>query len=378
MNKRLGLFISGILLLISPLINAQEFSSLQIEEIYSRLLKKIAIPDKEGTFTILNSPLLFHIEYSKERVKHLGLSLFTEEEKKVIGRPICDFHERLMLSVLLEDNDREANEYVSQNGIKLIISGNGTLFRRSELEKALHAIQKEKPRFVAARNNFDWTTSWTGETSKLTVTFPANIQLIMGMDKKEMGMFFAQELSEYTTGKLSQEPIVFDIENAVRLRKDMFMIPGESLYIKQINSNIYVAKDHLEQYTPVFDAKYPEESVANLFVSPGNWSENLQINIRHEIYDSTYNYQKPLSQLLSFLQDDFETFVGIEHCSAKRLAFTVIFRSINYTYHHLLFVETTPEVIFTGKVPLNSTLYTYIPNHNIKDLYHNQWIEEKK
>ena len=45
-----------------------------------------------------------------------------------------------------------------------------------------------------------------------------------------------------------------------------------------------------------------------------------------------------------------------------------IYKSEWYNYNHLLHVQTTPQNLFDKTAPLEVLFYTFIPNHNIKNL----------
>lgn len=372
----------GLLLCLATNAGAQQAVSLQLDNVLLPLKQRADIPQKSSAFRMNGSSLPLHIGYDAEgRVKHVGVSIFSDEEKKAIGQMLCDFHERFLLSVLLEENDSKAHEMLKRNNAEIITSGISfdKQLKRSTLEQALARVISEKPRFVSARDSRQWNTAWQGEAFSLSLSFPVDIQLITGMDKKELGTAFCQQLNEMPEVKFQPSPLFLDVESATQVRKNMFKSAGESYLTDAINSSIYFEKGiGTEPYIAVFDAKYPEESTKNLFLSPNHQAGKLQISIRQKGYDNMPEYTVVLSKLLTFVQDEHETFVGIEQCSQKKLNFTVIFKSKGHAYHHLLFVETTPDILFKADRPLNATLYTYIPTGNVKDLYYNQWETEKK
>ena len=359
-------------------LQARQFVSMQLETTYQLLQNRCVLPTSDAVFPIENSPLSFCVEYNAEgKIKHLGIAIFSKDEKAAIGEHLCNFHERFLMNTLLEPSDIKAREYLQHHRIDISLSGIGLdkQFRRKDLEQALVQITKNNRRFLALKEDFNWVTNWTDDMFGVSMKFPADIQLILGMDKLEMGLFFRNELQSFTLaqGVHKPKPLLINSNSLKEIRNNMYAVEGESYYIRQMNSNIYVVNDSLSGYSTVFHPKYPEESVANLFVSPDANAEKLRVELHHKIYDTTYVYAKPLYEFLSFLHDDFDTFVGIEHCSKERLDLTVMFRSKNYTYHHLLFVQTTPETLFTAENLLIGTLYAYIPNHNIKDLYYDKW-----
>ena len=367
-------YIIIILLLFSLSgIKAQKFASLQLENLFQPLSGKCELPPQSGVFSAKTFRLPLRVTYDTEgKIIHLGIAIFTKNEQEAIGQMLCNFQERFLLDVLLQPNDEKAREFLRTNKTQVNTSGIvlDTQFKQEYLEEAIKRIIDGKPRYTLVLENFVWGVLWEYESLCLAFKFPSDIQLILGMDKKEIGDYFEHQLNQYQHAQFEPTPLIIDAADLQTLRKDMFVLPGSTFLIEEMRSDIYLIKDSISGYKTVFDIKYPEESIANLFISPDGRAENLEINILHKGYDETPAFNKNLYQLLTFLNKDFETYFGIEHLSSEKLEFTVIFRNKEYTFYHLLFVETTLDTIFTGKTPLKGTLYTYIPNQNIKNLYY--------
>ena len=354
-------------------LKAQQFASLQLENMFRPLSDKCELPPESGIFSAKTFRLPLRVAYDTEgKIIHLGVAIFSKNEQDAIGKMLCDFQERYLLDVLLQSDDGKAREFLSKNKTPVNISGIAleTQFKQTYLEEAIWRAIDSKPRYTLVHENYVWGVLWEDESFCLDFKFPSDIQLILGMDKKEIGQFFEQQLNQFQYTQFKPAPLILDADNLKPLRKDMFVLPGSTFFIEEMRSDLYLIKDSISGYKTVFDARYPEESIANLFISPDQRAENLEINILHKGYDATPAFNENLYHLLSFLNKDFETYFGIEHLSSEKLEFTVIFRNREYTFYHLLFVETTLNAIFTRTDPLKGTLYTYIPNQNIKNLYY--------
>ena len=351
---------------------AQQCASLQLEAIFHSLSNQCELPSESGVFDARPLRLPLRIAYDSEgQITHLGVAVFSKSEQKTIGKTLCNFQERYLLDVLLQPGDEQVKELLERDKTVIHTCGIaiGTQFKQQYLNEAIRRIIDGKPRYTLVHENYVWGVLWEDELSCLGFKFPSDIQLIMGMDKKEIGLFFEQQLRQFQHKPFEPAPLILDAGNLQTLRKDMFVYPGSTFFIREMKSDIYLRKDSISGYKTVFDINYPEESIANLFISPGQWAEKLEINILHKGYDATPAFNENLYHLLSFLDKDFETYFGIEHLSSEKVEFSVVFRNKDYTFYHLLFVQTNLEAIFTGKEPLNGTLYTYIPNQNVKNLY---------
>jgi len=353
-------------------LKAQQFASLQLENVFHPLSNQCELPPESGVFSAKTFRLPLRVEYNPEgKIIHLGIAIFSESEREAIGKMLCNFQERYLLDVLLQPDDEKASDFLRKNKTSINTSGIaiGTQFKQQHLEEGIKRVIDKRPRYTLVHENYVWGVFWEDESFCLGFQFPSDIQLILGMDKKEIGQFFEQQLSQFQHKQFEPAPLILDADNLKQLRKDMFVLPGSTFYIKEMRSDIYLKKDSISGYKTVFDANYPEESIANLFISPDQWAEKMEINILHKGYDATPAFNVNLYHLLSFLNKGFETYFGIEHLSSEKLEFTVIFRNKDYTFYHLLFVQTNLDAIFKRKEPLKGTLYSYIPNQNIKSLY---------
>lgn len=372
--------IIALLLFFFSGLKAQQFASLQLENIFHLLSNKCELPSESGVFNAKTFRLPLRVEYDTEgKIIHLGIAIFSKNEQDAIGKTLCDFQERYLLNVLLHPGDEKAREFLKKNKTTISTCGIaiGKQFKLQYLEDAMRRIVDSKSRYTLVYENYEWRVFWEDELFCLDFKFPSDIQLVLGMDKKEIGQFFEQQLNQFQHKQFESVPLILDVENLKALRKDMFVLPGSTFFIQEMRSDIYLKKDSVTGYKTVFDVDYPEESVANLFISPNQWTEKLEINILHKGYDTTPVFKENLYHLLSFLNKDFETYFGVEHFSSDKMEFTVIFRNKDYTFYHLLYVQTNIDAIFTGSEPLKGTLYTYIPNQNIKSLYNErEWKKQ--
>jgi len=143
----------------------------------------------------------------------------------------------------------------------------------------------------------------------------------------------------------------------------MNYVKGNSIFTQKMNNNRY--------FQILYDPKYPEESIANLFNYPDiQHTKGVDLQIKQKAYSGeSFSYLISLSDFQCFMSEDYEVFTGIEKCTAESAEFTVIYKSKWYNYSHLLFIQTTPQNLFDKKKPLKAELSAFIPNHNIKNLY---------
>ena len=363
MKRKITIIAALVLCLHS--LGAQNFATRQLE--YLAGLMKCPLPAYTSTFHCLEiSNLPVKIEYDTAgAVCHLGFSLFSDSLKNhALTKPLYDFQERLLLEVFLQGDETKARKLLAEYkvyGIDYLMDfGVGTFFNSLE-SSMLFALQANE--YVMTKDSLSWTSLWQDENRSFILHFPANFDLISGMDKKEMEIWLAKQLQNFQCSGVSVRPVAGYLGDLQQLNRSNYLLQGNELFIKAMNSNVY--------FQVIYNRNFPEESIANLFNYPDiQRTQGLDLQIRQTAYGGeSMSYKMKLSDFQCFTGDDFETYTGIEKCTADVAEFTVIYKSKWYNYYHLLYVQTTPQILFDKTEPLKAVFYTFIPNHNIKNLY---------
>lgn len=328
-----------------------------------------SLPQQSGIFycpKISNLPLL--IEYDEVgAVTHLGISLFSETLKEAVGKPVCEFQERLFLELFLQDSEKKARKLLDEYKIQITTPYFGSFF--NELENSI-IFAKQASNYGFTKDSLTWISTWSDSEGVFSLRFLSNYDLILGMDKNEAEIWLATQLENFKCNAAISQPLIESGE-LEQLTRSLFVKRGKNLFTQGMNSNLYFSPDTATcTFGLIFDSKFPIESVTNLFNHPNQQAEGLDLQIRQLNYGGKFpSYKIKLSDFQCFMGNDFETFSGIEKCTADTIEFTVMYKSLWYNCTHLLHVKTTLQQLFYKAEPLNATLTTFIPNHNIKDLY---------
>jgi len=363
--------IVALLFLCFHSLEARSYASQQLQSIAWMI--KCPLPDRSGVFhcpKISSLPLV--IEYDTAGVVcHLGFSLFADSLKNyTLTKPLYDFQERLFLEVFLQDDETKARKLLQEYEVRWSDHsqlGGGAFF--NSLESSLF-FASQASEFVMTKDSLTWTSSWQGENNSFIVRFPANFDLISGMDKKEAEIWWAKQLQTFQCGELSVRPIIGDFGELQQLNQSNYLLQGKAFFTPAMNSNIY--------FQVLYDRNFPEESIANLFNYPDRQrAKDIDLQVKQTAYGGeSLSYKIKLFDFQCFMGDDYDVFTGIEKCTDEVVAFTVIYKSKWYNYNHLLHVQTTPQNLFDKTAPLEVLFYTFIPNHNIKNLY-KEYVEKE-
>jgi len=301
-------------------------------------------------------------------VAHLGVALFSENMKEAVGKPVCDFQERFFLELFLQDNETKALKLLDEYKIEFADPYFGSFL--NYLETSI-LFAKDANNYVLTKDSLTWISTWSNSTQNFSFRFLANYDLILGMDKNEAEIWLALQLQNFKCERSAILLPLVETGELEQLNKSLYVKRGKNQFIQSMNSNLYFLPDTITcTFHLLYDSKFPEESIANMFNNHSNQTEGLDLHIRQMLYGGkTQTYKMKLSDLQCFMGNDYETFTGIEKCTLDAVEFTVMYKSQWYNCYHILHIKTTHQHLFDKTAPLIAEFITFIPNHNIKDLY---------
>lgn len=293
-------------------------------------------------------PHIERIEPQTKMVTHLGLPLFVENSEYPYSY-IFRFIERFTLyAKLLPPTERR--HLLSDNKVQM------------DLEKV--AAVDSATDFSLNSDETTFYAVWPN----CKMSFPKDFHLIMGLNKKESDLFFQQRLMDYCNSHEKQT--IKRIPIAMPTDSLSFQVEkGEYYIIREMNSNRYFLNIGNGKRLPVFGDKYASESVSNMFQQLVN--ADFTIHITQNLYNyKRVEYSLPLSTFTNFCASDgCQTYVGIEEEDVDKVKAVVVYHNDFFAYNHLLYIEVERKVLSDQSGEINGTLYSYIPTHNLKNLF---------
>lgn len=318
-------------------VNAQEYSSLELEEIGSLLksnpIKHYSCKDpKTGAIT------------------HLGLSLFTQQYDYPYN-DVLKFVERFALHAQLLNTTEQ----------KLLLSDKKVKITPMKLEPA-DSLSKLEIQADGQRIYINW--------SHCRVSFPQEFNLIYGLNKKESDNYFRESLLKFYNSSIVNEsdnkkriPIVTPYDSTAYYVKE-----GVNYIIHEVNTNQFYVKSKGDTLRPLYTEKYAAESVVNIMQQIVS-SDEFVLNICQNLYGyKKVNFSIPLKSFSDFCASSGCTpYVGIEEETEAYVKAVVVYRNEFFGYNHLLYVEVPRIVLKEQKGSIKAFLYCYIPTHNLKE-----------
>jgi len=310
------------------------------------------------------------IQYNaKHQVSHLGISMFSKEIKEILNEPVCNFVERFLLEILLSADDNAIHSLLNHYGVS--IQKNGIKFGErnvNSIQAILNEIE-DPVYFTLTKDDKAYTAAWEyGSQNLFAIQFPLNRELITGTNKIEADNVLFDQLKDNNCNSISAlTNYMFEDGDLTSNDGSVFVCKGDSFLLGMINENTYYKKT-TEGYQLIFDEKYPNESLSNLFL--GNFeNDKLKIHVTHTMYGN-YNpeFEMKLNDFICFFKQDFKVYAASYQKEPGVIHSTVIFENKQYNYIHLLLIRTQNETIFNGNGVLSASFRSNIPQHNIDNL----------
>ena len=368
-----------VLFLVSGYSQAQSYYSRKMEDLGGEI-PQACLPKVDSIFNcagLLKGKSLIVNYNSNGEINHVGVSLFSNEAKLLINLPVCNFIERILLELVLEEKKKNAGELIYR--YKMQITHNGNDYGQNHfnsLEAALDHISIPS-RFGLRKESEKFSAVWEfNQSDQFVFTFPASRELIFGTDKKESDEILNKTLFGGDRLCLEQEGEIDDVisEEDVKFNseKEIYVRTGSELILAILNSNTYYKKDG-DTFELLFSKEYPAESLANLIQKNFRYKElNHKLHITHKLYGNfSPDFDISLKELLCFFSDDYNVFTAVTSANEKELKLTAVFQNKDYNFVHLLLIKTQIDKIFLKDGVLTADFYSNIPQHSIRSLMGN-------
>jgi len=360
------------LMAFAPMVKAQDGIEIKTPERITRILESMPISNipQAGQFqcTELSNTILFYTEARDGVTVQLGARLFSQGVRDAYDPVIISFVERLWVELLLRKTTSSQASLLKEYGVRLVLGGyplGSGSFR--QLTQALDVINSiNSLTLTTGGNEIDMFMRDAADNS-LHIYIPANRDLLFPYDKKEHEEFLIKDLLTNRSGYKQTLP---ESAEFTKTNNGLLTTGGECYMIDSLRNDIFFGNDK----RIVFSSAYPEESMRNMMM--GAVDAQKVVGIYLDVTPHTYNrdiktFRTSMSGFLGYVQKQgFRFYTGSvghdgEHCQCLLVMFHPV-----YNYLHMLSVRFTPgQLEQTGERVLKADLSTFIPQHNIKNLF---------
>ena len=206
----------------------------------------------------------------------------------------------------------------------------------------------------------------------ITVVFPAQYDLLLGMKQEEAQQRFKELLKDSCQRKVKPE-----MPNSFCLTKDSILkYQSERFELEDMTNAVYY---YPNDSIPVYNTDHLDYSAANLFLRHIAETDH-RLFVEQSVYGmKSINYFITLNQWLNYCSEwNLKLFFGVEEYREDGLLAIVIAQSREFGFNHLLSVVIPDKFIKDKDCIMKARLVPYIPIHNVKELFSKESKNRKK
>ncbi len=370
-NKNTVLLI--LLLLLYGSIHAQEYSPQQCIGEKAKSIAEILYTDYQidcnnaAEAEIDKMAIIIRKDASK-KIFHIGFKLFSNETIDKHPSPAYNFIEYYLLNLYLLKEDSIILRQMNEDRVQILF-GNKTRKQhlRKQLAEAVSALNRSSS-FTIDMTGSNYTMAYADDKNKVfKIHFPANHQLLSGMNKKESEQFFYTSLTSFPGAPFIEDTV--DARTLEKIGKNCYLQKGETYQIEAMNANRYYTSQN-GNYLQLADTLQAERSVHNLFTMQAD--NRIEANVTLRLYgQKKIDFSIPLHKLLEFCRaNGCKVFVGIESAGTSSIKGTAILLNHAQGYSHTMSFEVDPRILNSPEAyKIKTDLYTFAPIHNIESIF---------
>ena len=310
--------------------------------------------------------VVFLLVMSGSQAPAQRLKLFSPEQRAAASHShaiVMDFLERYFTEL----------PQVKHTTVSTKMADDKVYFRNGNMAN-LYQIADTMPLSIPLSYRY-YEVEWKNQEKPfVTIVFPAQYDLLLGMQQEEAQRQLKEAIVSAPLRKVSLE-----IPKAkAPLGDNVYMVKTAYLELESFNDAIYYNKVR-ETYQPVFDKKHLEYSAANLFHGLID-DDGYRMYVEQSVYGlKTVNYTISLRQWLDYCSAwGLEVFFAVEEQREDGLLALVIAQSKELGFNHMLSVVIPNKFITDKKAVLKARMTSYIPIHNIKNLFKKESVNRRK
>lgn len=293
-----------------------------------------------------------------QMITHIGYHLFSEESHSTSRSDVLSFIERIILQ-LMYPGFKTKEWLLRDYKMKFEKGGISDVKRIHSADEFSLSIQGGKNAVaIWSRNG----------RSFLEFSFPMEYGLLSSEDKVEAEANFSNDVLKSVIQEETVHPQTVDMLTKT-IQNDFFTKKGNYYIDKRINSDTYYK---LVDGAPslLLDVTYPAESSANMMLDMSTGGD-YRLNFKQILYGYKHKqFQTSLRQWLSFCQiQGCKLYFGIEKILSTGVRASVIAVNELAGYNHVMFVKIPFRVIDDKKGEIEAQIHTYVPMHNVTDLF---------
>ena len=208
--------------------------------------------------------------------------------------------------------------------------------------------------------------TWMIGDKELRITIPADCQLIIGADALELESIVERDVPNFPAD------YTFNIQcdDAKVSAAEGLKIVERGYYLNElIRADLYFVNKggDMQLYC---DKRNPSRSISNIMLT-GQFAKPIPMKLTINKYGyKSSELNTTLQQFLAYcIEEGCTLYFGIKTSGDSRLTGTLFARNDALGYNHVMSVVFPTDIISGGNSKVASTLYAYIPLHNVTEKF---------
>ncbi|MBO4850603.1 MAG: hypothetical protein J5529_06825 [Prevotella sp.] len=293
------------------------------------------------------------------------LKLFSEGVRSISSRQqlmVMDFMEHYFPTVMKK----------GAASMQMKMADDKVFFRKGRPQD-LYLVNDTMPMAISLVDKH-YEVSWAKDDKPfITVVFPAQYDLIMGMGQEEAQNRLKEDIC--ASEMRSQKP---SVPEGLVERGGVYVSEKGHFELESLKDATFYRKNG-NKFVPVFEDEHKDLSAANLFHGLAE-DAAYQLYVEQSVYGmKTINYNIRLSQWLDYCNSmNLKVFFAVEEEREDGLLAIVIAHSRELGFNHMLSVVIPDNFVIHPNAVLKARLTCYIPTHNLKNLYQQETNNRKR
>lgn len=209
---------------------------------------------------------------------------------------------------------------------------------------------------------------YSGDSRTVTISYPADYQLIMGVTMMEVEDRLAGNILGMPLLPAQPTPVSADFLQQVGT-SPIYVLAGSSYMLPGLNSNRYYVREEDGSFVLLYSEDFPLETMANL--TTGELSQSIDITVTLVKYGyRTETFTVPLRQLVAYCRAEGCTpYFGVISQEKDNVVCEVVMHNEELGYAHVMKLSFDPALLGSKNGVGTARMNSYIPLSNVKAMF---------
>ncbi|MDE5947296.1 MAG: hypothetical protein K2G86_00680 [Prevotella sp.] len=327
----------------------------------------------DSTYTFRGRPLRVRTN-SFGDISHIGYRLFSPQLMEAYGAsPVFNFIERYLLELDLSLDGRTP---AARMDIDRIVTTAGDI-------SMLHTMAADAAFSIETITRRMYRLKWAAGARTLSITIPADCQLLAGANAIELEEIFERDLQRIIP--MDGDEFIGGWDKAKVARSEgLLIVDGGTFMSEMIRGDVYLT-EHGGHRRLVADASKPRQSVANIMLT-GCYGRTIPLDLTIDRYG--YKSSKvavTVQQFVSYcLAEGCKLYFGVKTNDGERITGTLFALNDNMACNHVLRIDCPTAILKESgdtaakagddtrkatATAAKATAYVYIPLQNVTEKF---------